>query len=243
MNDLIKVEVNEANELIMSGRELHAFLEVETPYRLWFPRMCEYGFAEDADFTPYIFVHPQNKQEVTDHAIKIDMAKELCMIQRTDKGKECRQYFISIEEKWNSPEQIIARAMLVAGKMIETLKTTVERQEVQLIEQKPKVDFYDTVADSRDDMDMASAAKLIGSGSKRVFKTLREHHILNKDNIPYQRYINNGCFRVIEQKYTINDNVMINLKTLVLQKGLDLIRRICVNSNQDKNDKVVPVLS
>ena len=95
MNNLIRVTVNENQEPIISGRELHDFLGVETPYRLWFPRMCEYGFMDGVDYTPYIFVHPQNSQETTDHAMKIDMAKEIAMIQRSEKGRQASNILIS----------------------------------------------------------------------------------------------------------------------------------------------------
>jgi len=71
----------------VSGRELHSFLQADTPYRLWFPRMCEYGFIEGMDYTPYIFVHPQNKQESTDHQLTIEMAKEISMLQRRKWGE------------------------------------------------------------------------------------------------------------------------------------------------------------
>lgn len=99
LNELIRVNY-ENDTPTASGRELHEFLEVDTPYRLWFPRMCEYGFAENTDYTPYIFVHPQNQQETTDHQLTIEMAKELCMIQRNEKGKLARQYFIKVEEAY-----------------------------------------------------------------------------------------------------------------------------------------------
>lgn len=99
MNELIKVEVNEKQEQVVSGRELHEFLLVGTEYRHWFPRMCEYGFSEDKDFTPVIFDHPKNNQPTTDHLLKLDMAKEISMLQRTYKGKQARQYFIEVEKK------------------------------------------------------------------------------------------------------------------------------------------------
>jgi phage anti-repressor protein len=92
------IKITYGDKPTVSGRELHEFLEVETPYRIWFPRMAEYGFTEGVDYTPYNFVHPQNQQETTDHQITIDMAKEISMIQRTDKGKQARQYFIQVEK-------------------------------------------------------------------------------------------------------------------------------------------------
>ena len=102
MNNLIKIEISENHEPVVSGRVLHDFLGVETPYRKWFPRMVEYGFEESVDYTPDIFVHPQNSQETVDHLLGLDMAKELCMIQRTEKGKQARQYFIQVEKDYNS---------------------------------------------------------------------------------------------------------------------------------------------
>ena len=122
MNDLIKVTYTADSEPTVSGRELHEALNIETPYRIWFPRMCEYGFAEGKDYTPYKFVHPQNKQEAVDHALTIPMAKEICMIQRSEKGKMFRQYFIEIENRWNTPEAVMARALQMANRKIDEIK-------------------------------------------------------------------------------------------------------------------------
>ena len=99
MNELIKVDINENQEPVISGRELHEKLEKDTPFRIWFPRMCEYGFSENIDYTPYIFVHPKNNQETIDYILKLDMAKEICMIQRNEKGKQIRKYLIEVEKK------------------------------------------------------------------------------------------------------------------------------------------------
>jgi prophage antirepressor-like protein len=120
------------------------------------------------------------------------------------------------------------------------------RQKAELLieTQKPKVDFYDAVADCRDDIDMGAAAKLLGLGRNRLFKFLRLSGVLMENNVPYQKYMDLGCFRVIEQKYLSNDEVMINFKTLVLQKGLDLISRICAGSKQQSRvGTEVPLLT
>lgn len=87
MNELIKIDTNKNQEPVVSGRDLHKELKIDTPYRLWFPRMCEYGFTENVDYTPYIFAHPKNQYEIIDHILKLDMAKEIAMIQRTEEGK------------------------------------------------------------------------------------------------------------------------------------------------------------
>ena len=112
MNELIPVRY-EGEEPTVSGRELHAALEIETRYNDWFPRMCEYGFLEGKDFCP-ILSKSSGGRPGMDHAITIQMAKELCMLQRTAKGKQCRAYFISCEEAWNSPDKIMERALRIA---------------------------------------------------------------------------------------------------------------------------------
>lgn len=115
MNDLIQIHYDNADRPTVSGRELHKALGVETPYTTWVKRMCEYGFSENVDFaTCFPNLESENQhggQNKIDHQLTIPMAKELCMLQRTDKGKEMRQYFIAVEAQWNSPDAIMARAL------------------------------------------------------------------------------------------------------------------------------------
>ena len=99
MNNLLKVEVNENQEPIISGRMLYEFLEVGSNYTTWFNRMIEYGFIETIDYVtcfPNLESENHGGQNKIDHALKLDMAKELSMIQRNEKGKQARQYFIGI---------------------------------------------------------------------------------------------------------------------------------------------------
>ena len=107
MTELIKIDVNENQEPVISGRALHSFLEVATPYDKWFPRMVEYGFTDGLDFSTFLS-ESTGGRPATDHAIRLDMAKEIAMIQRAEKGKQARQYFIQIEKDYNSPEKIMA---------------------------------------------------------------------------------------------------------------------------------------
>lgn len=107
MNELINVTLNENHEPVVSARQLHETLEVKTEYKKWFKRMAEYGFAENEDYLRVTQKCPTlgGLQDMTDHIIKLDMAKEIAMIQRTDKGKEVRKYFIQVEKDFNSPEK------------------------------------------------------------------------------------------------------------------------------------------
>ncbi|MFQ9922056.1 MAG: phage antirepressor KilAC domain-containing protein [Beduini sp.] len=224
MNELFKVNYD-ADRITLSARELHEFLEVSTRYNDWFKRMCEYGFTDLVDYraiTQKRVTAQNNETTYIDHEITLDMAKEIAMIQRNEKGKLARQYFIEIEKQWNSPERIIARGLIESQKMITNLNQ-------KLLEQKPKVEFYDDVAGSKDAIEMAEAAKVLGikgMGRNNLFQFLRDIGILQPNNQPYQTYVDRGYFRVIEQKYTKpNGETNINIKTLIYQKGLDFIRK------------------
>ncbi|MBR1528662.1 MAG: phage antirepressor KilAC domain-containing protein [Oscillospiraceae bacterium] len=217
MNALIKVQFDETSDTMptISGRELHQALEVTTPYRIWFPRMCEYGFSESKDYTPYIFVHPQNKQETTDHNLSLDMAKELCMIQRTVKGKECREYFLEIERRWNSPEAVMARALkmadvklLEATQKIQVLETTVNVQKQQIAELQPKASYYDLVLNCPDLLSTTEIAKDYGKSAVWLNNYLYSKGIQYKQSgiwILYQKYAEQGYSSTKTHNYNGKD--------------------------------------
>ncbi len=128
MNNLIPISYDNPERPTVSGRELHEFLNSKTPYTQWFDRMVEYGFAEGEDFALVSQKcetnNPKNPiTERTDHQLTIPMAKELCMIQRNERGKQARQYFIKVEEQWNSPEAVMRRAVLIADRKVKELQT------------------------------------------------------------------------------------------------------------------------
>ena len=151
------------------------------------------------------------------------------MIQRTPKGKEIRQYLIDLEKAWNTPEQIMARALTIAQQTIERRNFAIKMLEKDTERMRPKEEFYDAVAGSKTAIEMAAVAKVLnfnGIGRNKLFEILRDERILQSDNIPYQKYIDNGWFRTIEQKYSKDGETYINIKTLVYQKGVDGIRKI-----------------
>lgn len=232
MNDLIKVEVGGERPTVL-GRDLHATLEVQTAYKDWFPRMCEYGFSEGIDFNPLKIERVQNEggrevvREVTDHQLTIEMAKELCMLQRTDKGKECRQYFIELERRWNDPESLMARALVAAERQMTSLREVNARL-------LPKAEFCDALTDCKDAIPIGAAAKVLncGMGQNRLFAFLRENNILMANNLPYQKYIDEGWFRCIESKYEVRGETRIYIKTVVFQKGIKRIRELIVGKER-----------
>lgn len=121
-----------------------------------------------------------------------------------------------------TPEQIVANALIVAQNII-------SQKDKQIQEMKPKAEFFDTVAESKTAISMNEVAKVLnikGYGRNNLFEFLRENKILNRWNVPYQRYVDNGWFRVIEQHYQKNGEPVVTTKTLVYQKGVDGIRKM-----------------
>ena len=234
MNELIKIEVKDGQQLA-SGRELHKFLEIKTPYTQWFERMCEYGFNENTDF---ILVSQKSESSnitgvkvLQDHLMTLNMAKEISMLQRNEKGKEARTYFIKCEEAWNSPEMILARANQIQSRMIEDYAKKIEVLENKIQEDKPKVEFYNDVTDSKHTCDMQTVAKVLnfkGVGRNTLFEILRNENILQLDNKPYQKFVDAGWFRLIETKYNdeMSGELRIYFKTVVFQKGIEKISNI-----------------
>lgn len=230
---LISINVNENQEPIVSGRELHKTLEIGTEYAKWFSRMVEYGFAENQDFAEVIVKNGENSKggrPSIDHAMKLDMAKEIAMIQRSEKGKEVRKYFIQVEKDFNSPEKIMARALLLANKQITVLRIENEQNKKQIEEDKPKVIFADAVSVSDTSILIGDLAKLlkqngVDTGAKRLFAWLREKGYLIKRigadyNSPTQKAMELKLFEVKETSITHSDgHVSISKTTKVTGKG------------------------
>lgn len=234
MNDLIKIEIKD-NQQLVSGRDLHSFLEIGTRYNDWINRIVEkYDFTENKDFiaiTQKRVTAQGNETEFENHLMTIAMAKEISMVANTEKGKLARQYFIKCEEAWNSPEMILARANQIQAKMIEDSTKKIQLLETKIEEMQPKADFYDDVADSTNTCDMQTVAKTLnfkGVGRNTLFEILRDSKILQYDNIPYQKYVDRGWFRLIETKYhdKKTSEPRINFKTVVFQKGIEKISNL-----------------
>lgn len=233
MGELIKIEVKN-NQQLVSGRELHEFLEIKTPYTQWFERMCEYGFIENTD---YILVSQKSESSnitgvkiVQDHLVTLNMAKEISMLQRNEKGKLARQYFIKCEEAWNSPEMILARANQIQSHMIEDYAKKIEVLENKVREDKPKVLFAESVTASKTSILVGDLAKIIKQngidiGQKRLFEWMRENAYLIKRqgsdyNMPTQKSMELELFEIKETAVTHSDgHISINKTPKVTGKG------------------------
>ena len=226
MNELITTINGTNGDILVSGRELHDFLGVSTPYHKWMPRMIDYGFVENTDYqVKDIFVHNSNggKQTMIDHHLKLDMAKEIAMIQRSEKGKQARHYFLQLEKMWNSPEMVMKRALEYADKKVLELKGKIELD-------KPKVLFADSVSSSKTSILVGELAKLIKQngvdiGQKRLFDWLRENGYLIKRkgtdyNMPTQKSMDLGIFEIKETSITHSDgHISVNKTPKVTGKG------------------------
>ena len=229
MNELIKITTNEVGEPTVLGRELHEFLGVTTRYNDWFPRMVEYGFTEGKDFNllKNEQVRFEGNREVTreliDHLLTIDMAKELAMIQRTDRGKQARQYFIQVEKDYNSPEKIMARALRIAEKELSTLKLETKIQAQQIAELQPKATYYDLILQCPSLLSVTEIAKDYGMAAKGLNKILHEQGIqFNQSGVwfLYSKYQDKGYTSTKTQNYNRPDGTQgSRVHTYWTQKG------------------------
>lgn len=194
MNELINITLNDNHEPVVSGRQLHEALEVKTPYDKWFPRMTGYGFTENEDFSTFLSQSTGGRR-ATDHVINLDMAKEIAMIQRTDKGKEVRKYFIQVEKDFNSPEKIMARALLMADKKITVLTTENETLKLELEEAQKQARYLDLIIESKASLRVTQIAADYGMSATKSNHLLHEFGVQHKVNgqwILYKKYMGKG---------------------------------------------------
>lgn len=224
MNELIKVDFSGENPAV-SARELHEFLEVKTAYKDWFPRMCEYGFAEGEDFCSFLS-ESTGGRPAQDAAISIDMAKEICMLQRNEKGKLARQYFLQLEKDWNSPEKVMARALQIAEKELKQVKALNSALTVEDQIMAPKAAYFDELVDRNLLTGLRETAKEIGAKPKEFVSFLLSRKYLYRDQkgklMPYQSHVDSGLF---ELKECFNEKTQWGgTQTMVTPKGRETFR-------------------
>ena len=229
--ELIRVQFTE-DRPVVSARDLHEALEIGTVFRKWFPRMCEYGFVQGIDFDKVSRKCDGSRtgQMEVDYLISTDMAKHICIIQRTRKGMIYRQYFLELEKAWNTPEKVMARALQIANRQIRELQsrsgqltTETKRQELLLAEIKPKADYLDQILHSKALVLTTQIAKDYG------MSTVRFNHLLADLGIQYkvreqwvlyakyqdQGYTASKCFEVPQA----DGSLLVKYQTEWTQKG------------------------
>lgn len=234
MNELIKITY-EAETPTVSARELHKSLEISKRFSAWFDTNSQ-GFVENEDYTSVLTgTKVQNNggvqiRELQDYSLSVDMAKHICLMSRTEKGKECRQYLIDLEKAWNTPEQVFARALKMADKEIDKLKSSNAGLMEDVQRMRPKEIFADAVSTSHTSILIGDLAKMLKQNGvdmrqKRLFDWMREKGYLIKRkgsdwNSPTQKAMELGLFEIKES--TVNNpdgSVRINKTTKVTGKG------------------------
>lgn len=234
MNELIKVHYDNADRPTVLARDLYKELGVKEKYTDWFKRMCEYGFSEDVDYCSFLSESsfseksekPKGGRPSVDHQITIPMAKELCMLQRTDKGKQMRQYFIAVEEQWNSPDAIMARALQLSNAKLKQLQVTVSELTVENQIMKPKAEYFDDLVDRNLLTGIRETAKEFQIKQKDFVTFLMDKKYLYRDKkgklMPYAKPLQDGLF---ELKETKNDaTAWSGSQTMITPKGREIFR-------------------
>lgn len=226
--NLIPVNVTKNDEQYVSGRDLHMFLEISTPYTMWFNRMCEYGFVENVD---YMTDHkkviradgkvmPQTQLE---HNLTIEMAKQLCMLARNDKGRQAREYFIEVEREWNSPEKVMSRALKIANNVINEQKMVIAQQEQQIAEFQPVRDYVDEILSSTSTLTTTQVAADYDLSARALNKILHEAKLQRSVNgqwILYKDEMGKGYTKSETFTFTRTDGRLDSkIQTKWTQKG------------------------
>ena len=233
--NIIPVNVSKNDEQYVSGRELHMFLEINTPYSKWFGRMCEYGFVENVDYTTKDkkvlrndgTIMPQTQFE---HNLTIEMAKQLCMLARNDKGREAREYFIQVEREWNSPEKVMGRALKIANMVINEQKVLIAAQEQQISEFKPIRDYVDEILSSTSALTITQIAADYDITARALNKILEEEKIQRSVGgqwILYKNQMGKGYTKSETFTFTRSDGRLDSkITTKWTQKGRLMIHEI-----------------
>lgn len=226
MNELIKINYD-TEQPTVSARELHKALAIEKRFSAWFETNSQ-GFVEGEDFTSVLVGTevPNNggyqHRELQDYELSVDMAKHICLMSRTEKGKQCRQYLIDLEKAWNTPEQIMSRALKIADRTIEKLKSENAVLTKDVGRMKPKEVFADAVATSNQSILIGQLAKIlrqngIQMGQNRLFQWMRDNGYLMRNgssyNMPMQRYVEQGLFEIKESTVANPDGSIRNTLT------------------------------
>ena len=221
MEQLIKLSKNTKGENVVSARELHSFLGASERFSSWMERNFQYGFVENQDYSGCKHFNALANQLLDDFVLTIDCAKEIAMIQRTDKGKQARQYFIECEKQLLevSIPKTLSQALFLAAKQAETI----ELQAEQLRLQEPKVEFAEQILSATNSLDFGTSCKAMNLpfGRNKMFEICRELGFLMQNNQPYQNQIDNGNFTLLETSFIHpkSGDRILTTKTMITSKG------------------------
>lgn len=235
MNEIIKVN---DESMTVSARDLHDALGIQKRFSAWFETNAK-GFVEGEDFTSVptsTVVNNGASRELEDYQLTVDMAKHLCLMSHTEKGKECRQYLIDLEKAWNTPEQVMARALKIADRSIKQLKEQNKALSVQNSEltvqaniMKPKAEYFDEIVDRNLLSNFTEVSKELGIKRNTLIKFLLDHGYIYRDKkgnlLPKANSKSDGLFEVKQCRN--NKTQWAGAQTLVTPKGVETFRLLC----------------
>lgn len=230
-SDLIPVYTTSTGEQVVIGRELHEKLEIKTPYKDWFPRMCEYGFEDGKDFSAFLS-ESSGGRKARQHILKFDMAKHICMIQRTEKGKAIRQKLIELEKQVNHRDSYmiadpIERAQAWIREQQERDSLKIENSQLTVANEtlRPKAEYFDDLVDRNMLSSIRDTAKELRVKERRFVKFLLDHGYLYRDKkgkLTPKSGKGDGLFEVKEAK---NDKTTwAGQQTMITPKGRETFR-------------------
>lgn len=213
-NEMIKIEELENGIQAVSGRDLHVFLEVKEKYTQWINRMIAYGFDEKFDY-----VATSEKTETANggytnkinHLITIDMAKQICMVQRSEKGKQARLYFIEIEKEYKQLQTQPVDSYTIADPVERAQRWIEEEQQrqalaIQIEELQPKVEYHDAVLKSKTLMTTTEIAADYGMSARKLNQILADEHIQYKRGNRWYLYSQHSTKGYTQSKTALYDD-------------------------------------
>lgn len=234
MEEVPLLNVHDGSDFPIDGRELHDALGIDTRYNDWFQRMCEYGFQEGKDYCSKMSNRADGLpgKPRQDHSLTLAMAKEIAMVQRNDAGRRIRQYLISIEEAWNTPEQIMSRALKVADEVQKKLKVqishlqadnsrlTVENQIMQ-----PKAEYFDELVNRRLLTSFRDTAKELKVQERKLISMLIEKKYIYRDKNGKLKPRSEKNDDLFEVKECFNEKTnWSGTQTMITPKGRETFR-------------------
>lgn len=234
MKELIKITEQNGKRAV-SARELHRFLEVTERFSNWFERQLQYGFIESVDYQGCEVFNTLANQILTDYALTIDTAKEISMLQRSEKGKQARRYFIECEKLAQNPVSNLskidlAQMVIESEREKERLQIQNQLQSEELQKQAPKVAYYEEVLQSQSTYNTNQIAKELGTSAITLNKKLRDLGVQYKQGgtwLLYHKYQNKGYTKT--QTYPFvdsNGNTQTSMQTVWTEEGRLFIHKI-----------------
>lgn len=225
MNELIHIDFKD-DSAVVSARELHRSLEVKTRFSQWVEQNFKM-FKENEDFSSVVTTTQQNQyggtKKLQDYAVTIRMAEHLAMMSKTNKGHEVREYFIQVEKDFNSPEKIMARALLMADKKIKLLESQNENLLLELEEANKSADYLDLILQTKDSLTITQIAQDYGISARKMNQLLKQERIqriVNGQWVLYAKYLGKGYISSRTFDYMGKDGkIHSNVTTVWTQLG------------------------